>query len=265
MPNRMMDYMMMRDMARGGGRGDSARGRRGRRGRRRGDRGMDYEYDMNRGYGDMERGDRAGDYGRGRDYGDYEGGDMARGGRGRGRDRGQDYGDYADMARGGRGDGHYPMMGGQMYYPMEAMGRFTGYYGMGEEDFARGGRGGDRGYDFGYGGDYGEGLTKKELEEWKMELMREVEEKDKHFFSKENIEQKGRSLGAKMKDYSEEELCLVTLMMYTDYCKTIKKYAGMNMDIYIELAKDWLEDEDSELKGSERLAVYKDCIVDGEE
>ena len=242
MPNRMMDYMMMRDMARGGGRGDSARGRRGRRGRRRGDRGMDYEYDMNRGYGDMERGDRAGDYGRGRDYGEYE-----------------------DMARGGRSDGHYPMMGGQMYYPMEAMGRFTGYYGMGEEDFARGGRGRGRDYGYDYAGDYGEGLTRDELEEWKMKLMKEVEEKDKHFFTKENISMKARNLGAKMKDYNEEELCFVTLMVYTDYCKTIKKYAGTNMDIYIELAKDWLEDEDSELKGSERLAVYHDCIIEGED
>ena len=95
--------------------------------------------------------------------------------------------------------------------------------------------------------------------------MKEVEDKDKHFFSKENISSKARTLGVQMKDYSEEELCLVTLMMYTDYCKTIKKYAGMNMDIYIELAKDWLEDKDSELKGSERLAVYHDCIIEGED
>ena len=53
-------------------------------------------------------------------------------------------------------------------------------------------------------------------------------------------------------------------MVYTDYCDTIKKYVGNNMDIYVGLAKDWLEDKDSELKGSERLAVYKDCIIEGE-
>jgi hypothetical protein len=108
-------------------------------------------------------------------------------------------------------------------------------------------------------------LTKDELEEWKMKLMKEVDEKDKHFFTKENISSKARNIGAKMKDYSEEELCLVTLMVYTDYCKTIKKFMGANMDIYVELARDWLEDEDSELKGSERLAVYHDCIIEGED
>lgn len=232
-------------------------GRRMRRGRR-GDRGMHYGYGRDYRGGDYEydsaRGDRAyseQDYARGRR--DYESGrqsDMA----------GRDYGDMRDM--------HYGERQGN-FRPVEAMGYFTGYYGG--EDYARGGRG--RGRDYGYGydynydyaGDYGENLTKDELEEWKMKLMKEVEEKDKHFFSKENISSKARNLGVQMKDYNEEELCLVTLMMYTDYCKTIKKFVGANMDIYIELAKDWLEDKDSELKGSERLAVYHDCIIEGED
>jgi hypothetical protein len=163
-------------------------------------------------------------------------------------------------------DGHYGERQGN-FRPVEAMGYFTGYYGG--EDYARGGRGRGRdyGYDYNYdyAGDYGENLTKDELEEWKMKLMKEVDEKDKHFFTKENISSKARAFGAQMKDYNEEELCLVTLMIYTDYCKTIKKFVGANMDIYIELAKDWLEDKDSELKGSERLAVYHDCIIEGED
>ena len=239
---------MMRDYAR--------MGRRMRRGRR-GDRGMHYGYD--RGYRDF-RGEQYGsmgndyayseqDYARGRR--DYESGrqsDMAR----------RDYGDMRDM--------HYGERQGN-FRPVEAMGYFTGYYGG--EDYARGGRGRGRdyGYDYNYdyAGDYGEGLTKDELEEWKMKLMKEVEDKDKNFFTKENISSKARNLGVQMKDYNEEELCLVTLMMYTDYCKTIKRFVGANMDIYIELAKDWLEDKDSELKGSERLAVYHDCIIEGDE
>ncbi len=231
-------------------------GRRMRRGRR-GDRGMhygygrdyrggDYEYDSTR--NDMAYSEQ--DYARGRR--DYESG------------RQSDMGyDYPRMR-----DGHYGSEG-RTYYPIEAMGTFNGYYGMPERDHARGGRGRGRdyGYDYNYdyAGDYGENLTKEELEEWKMKLMREVEEKDKHFFSKENISSKARSLGVQMKDYGEEELCLVTLMMYTDYCKTIKKFVSSNMDIYIELAKDWLEDKDSALKGSERLAVYYDCIIEGED
>lgn len=240
---------MMRDYAR--------MGRRMRRGRR-GDRGMHYGYDREyRDVRDREHSPMGNDYTypqqdyeRGRR--DYESGrqyDMAR----------RDYGDMRDM--------HYGERQGN-FRPVEAMGYFTGYYGGGE-DYARGGRGRGRdyGYDYNYdyAGDYGENLTKEELEEWKMKLMREVEEKDKHFFTKENISSKAKNIGAKMKDYGEEELCLVTLMMYTDYCKTIKKFIGANMDIYVELAKDWLEDEDSELKGAERLAVYHDCIIEGEE
>ena len=189
------------------------------------------------------------DYARGRR--DYESGrqsDMAR----------RDYGDMRDM--------HYGERQGN-FRPVEAMGYFTGYYGG--EDYARGGRGRGRdyGYDYNYdyAGDYGENLTKDELEEWKMKLMREVEDKDKNFFTKENISSKAKAFGAQMKDYNEEELCLVTLMMYTDYCKTIKRFVGANMDIYIELAMNWLEDKDSELKGSERLAVYHDCIIEGDE
>lgn len=289
---RMMDYMMMRDgrnpYGSEGGYVTSERRRR-RRGRR-GDRGMDedyadYEYDMARGGGGRGRGgDRASD------YGDYESEDMARGrGRGRGRDRASDYGDYeGDMARGGsRGgrDGHYPMMQG--YMPIEAMGRFTGYWGEPEEDFAggdyaRGGRGGNRGggrgsrggdragsdygYDYGYdyAGDYGETLTKEELEEWKHKLMKEVEEKDRHFFTKENIAQKAKQMGIEMKEFKEEELVVATLAMYTDYCKALKPYVGSNMDVYIKLAEAFMMDKDASVKGGEKLAVYYDNIVEEE-
>ncbi len=284
----------------------NARGEfRRRRGRGR-DRGMedmrggDYGYDM-RGY-DM----------RGQDYGDYAG-DMARGGgrggsrggQGGGRGRGDrgDMGDYAygDMARGDRGDmarggdrgmdGHYGMhggqsMGGQTYYPIEAMGRFNGYWGMPEQDFARGGgigsRGGDRGYDmagdmgyrnydmrgrdygdYGEGdyGDYGETLSKQELEHWCEKLKKKLNEQEKQMFHKNMIVQKAKQLGVEMKEFGEEELEVVTLMLYDDY----KKSLGQNPDIYIKLAGDWLDDKDASVKGAEKLAVYFDEIVMGGE
>ena len=237
----------------------------------------------------MSRRDRGMDYGYGRrDYrgGDYEY-DSARSDRAysqqdmaRGR-RDYEYSRQPDMARGDYGDmrdmHHMGRSGG--YRPVEAMGYFTGYYGGGE-DMARGRgrdygydynydmRGGrDYGYDYGYdyAGDYGESLTKEELEHWKKKLMKEVEEKDKHFFETMTISNKARQMGVQMKGYNEEELALVALMLYTDYCKTMKKYVGSNMDVYVELAKDWLEDPDSAIKGSERLAVYHDCIIEDED
>lgn len=246
---RMMDYMMRDGRNPYGSRGGYVvSSRRGGRDRamRGGDyagrdyRGGDYEYDTRRNDYEYSQQDNA----RGRrDYeqsGQY---DMAR----------RDYGDMRDM--------HY---GRGQYQPVEAMGYFTGYYGGGD-DYARGGRGKGRdyGYDYGYdyAGDYGERLTEEELKEWKERLLKEVDSNERQFFTKEQIGQKAKQLGVEMKDYNEEELVVATAMVYTDYCKTAKKYIGNNMNFFIELAKDWLEDKDSAVKGGEKLAIYYDCII----
>ena len=273
MPRGMMDRRMMGMDGRNpygsrGGYVTSRRSRRGRRDRAMNDMGMDYGYGRDYRGGDMEYGSRQGDraysqqdYERGRrDYEQSGQSDMAR----------RDYGDMRDM--------HYGERSGN-FKPVEAMGYFTGYYGGGQ-DMARGGRrdygydynydmrgGRDYGYDYGYdyAGDYGENLSQEELEHWKKKLMKEVEDKDRQFFTKEHIGQKARQMGAEMKDYTEDELVVATAMVYTDYCKTVKKYVGNNMDIFIELAKDWLEDKDSSVKGGEKLAVYYDCVIEGED
>lgn len=229
--------------------------RRGR-GRSRRDRGMNY--DMR---GDM----------RGRDYGDYEM-DMARG-RSRGRN---DYGDY-DM-RGGM-DGHYGSHGGRTggYEPVEFMGYCTGYagekqdYGYRNYDM----RGRDYGYpmherhyppyDYGYPyddyGDYGETLSEKELEHWCEKLKKKLDDQEKQMFHKDMIAQKAKQFGGQMKGFGEKEVEVVALMLYDDFKKTL----GRNPDVYIKLAFDWLNDEDAELKGAEKLAVYHDDVVMGGE
>lgn len=258
-----MRRMMMRDGrnpygSRGGYVVSSRRGRRDRAGE-------DYarQYATRNDYAeyDTRRGDRA-----------YNEQDMARNRRDYEYDRQSDMGngDYGDMR-----DMHH-MGRSEMYRPVEAMGYFTGYYGGGE-DYARGGRRDYGDYDYGYdmrgrydygydyAGDYGEKLTKDELEEWKKKLLKEVDENEKQFFTKERISQKAKQMGVEMKDYSEEELVVATAMVYTDYKKTAKKYIGNNMDFYIELARDWLEDEDAAVKGGEKLAIYYDCIVSGED
>ena len=233
----------------------NARGEFTRRGRgRRMDRGM---YDM--GYPEMR--------------GDMNYGDMARGGyRGR-----RDMGMYPEM------DGHhYPMHGGINggYEPVEFMGYCTGYAGA-KEDYGypmydMRGRGGDMGYrnydmrgrDYGYGydygypmGDYGETLSEKELEHWNKKLMEKVEDKYKGFFTKENIAQRARQHGFQMKDFGEEELLTATLMQYTDLCKYLKPFVGENLDAYIGAGYGFLVDDDTEVKGAEKLAVYFDEVV----
>lgn len=189
------------------------------------------------------------------------------------RDRGMDY--RLDMEHERMMDRNYEpshyehdgnrRMEGKTYYPIEAMGSFNGYWGRPQEDLGRGSRGRDYGYyeeDF---GDYGETLTKDELEHWKHKLMKEVDEKDRHMFETSNIEQKAMQMGVKMKEFGIDELALVTLMLYTDYCKTLSRYVGNNIDAYIELAEDWLTDPDSDVKGAERLAIYHDEIIMGED
>ena len=107
-------------------------------------------------------------------------------------------------------------------------------------------------------------LPKQELQEWKHKLLKEMGEREKEFFNKETISSKARSFGIEMKDYDEEELAIATAMMYTDYFKTLKKYMGSNMDVYVELARDWLEDKDSNYKGSEKLSAYYYHVISGE-
>ena len=214
----------------------------------------------------------------------------ARGDRRMGRDYANDYPNrYSDSEnqrlnnqreesymRGREYDGHYE--------PIEIMGRFNGYYG-GVEDYARGmreqdynygrdynyDRGRDYGYmpyppymmDYGYGRDYAQGekyLSDKDLKMWADKLMRDVEEKDKQFLSRENIRKRADEMGIKFEKYSFEEFYVVVLMKYTYHCKTL---GTANMDIYLKLAKDFFEDPDTALRYGEKLAAYYYDIVEG--
>ena len=224
-------------MSRGRGRGRS----------RRGDRGMDHGMspEMRGGDGRVIRSYPnvypQGDYARGDMNYDMRGGDMT------------------------MGDGHhYPQhqMGGQTYYPIEAMGRFNGYWGMPQEDYGypdmRGGRR-DYGYDYGYDyGDYGETLSTEELHKWQKKLMEQLDEREKQMFRKEAIIPKFKQMGIEMKDFNEEELYTIALAKYTDHKQSI----GQNPDLAIKLARDFMIDPDSNVKGSERVAIYYDTFVE---
>jgi hypothetical protein len=68
-------------------------------------------------------------------------------------------------------------------------------------------------------------------------------------------------MGVPFEEFTEKELYLTTLMMFTDHNKTL---GSANLDVYMKLAKDWLCDDDTELRGSEKLAKYYDEIVMGD-
>ena len=179
-----------------------------------------------------------------------------------------------------RGDYNYDMATGRYYDDTEHYGRYdyTSYpdynyskydmhYEPGREYTRRSHYGwnepmmdyrGRHGYDMASGEDY---LSDEELMEWSKDLLSEVEEKDKQYFTKQNIERKAQEMGVQFDEFEFPEFYTTALMMYTDYCKTL---GTANMDIYLRLAKDWLMDKDVEIQGSEKLAKYYDEIVVGE-
>ena len=244
----------------------NSRGEFTRRGRgRRGDRGMDYGMDgrVIRSYPTMHP--QGADYARDMNY------DMAR--RDYGEDmRGSDYrgGDYRGRQMTDYGDMHHGGMGRGVYEPVEFMGYCSGYYGSPDRgDYGRGRDYGydmrgrrDYGYEYGYDyGDYGETLSEKELDEWCKKLMSQLDEREKQMFHKDTIMQRAKQMGKPMEGFGEKELYTATLMTYTDYKQSI----GQNPDLAVKLAYDWLADKDVAVKGAEKLAVYYDCIVEGDD
>lgn len=242
--NRMMDMLMRRDtrMPYDMRRGDMMP-RRDRRAMRDRNMNEDYNYEHDyRGYGDNQYSSQRGNTSSSQ-Y-DHE----------RGR---------RDYERGGQYDGgsRYPFMVEGEFARYDAH-HYPPYY-MQDPRYDYANRGGRRDYNMDYRYDYGNGMLEDEdIEEWSEKLKKEVEDKDKQFFSKENIKKKAMEMGLKFDKFTMEEFMVTALMMYTDYCKTL---GTANMEIYLRLAKDWLCDEDVAVKYGEKLATYYDYIVEAED
>lgn len=103
-------------------------------------------------------------------------------------------------------------------------------------------------------------LDDRELMELSKKLLSKVEEKDKQFFTQQNIKTKAQNHGISFDYFSFEEFYVTILMVYTDYHKTI---GSGNMDIYLKLAKDWLCDDDTAFRYGEKLAAYYDGVIKG--
>lgn len=209
-------------------------------------------------------------------------------GRGRGRDRDYDY--ERDERRGVKGTGPYGM-GGRRYYG--GRDRADRDYDMnmsrsyGDRDYERGGRdyrdmdderggrgdyrdyrGGDydyadRGYDYNMHQEMK--LTKEDMHHWKQKMRNEDGTKGEHY-DMQQIMHAVEKLGIKMQGFDEKELCLVVNMLYSDYCKVVKKYVPIDKELmfYVDMAKAFLDDADGP-KPSEKLALYYYCIVDNDE
>lgn len=102
----------------------------------------------------------------------------------------------------------------------------------------------------------GEKEYKEDIKKWIERLKRY----DKFGMTMDQLIQHSKQMGVKYDTYSEEEFYATYLMAMSDY-KTI----GNDPNLYITVAKDFLEDEDSALKGSEKLCAYYYTIIMGDE
>lgn len=186
------------------------------------------------------RGMRARDYGYEDDY-EYE--DRRR----------RDYRDYNDYER----DGKQGVKG-------------TGPYGIGGRLYSRGRDYDDEDYEMDGGHPSGlMRLKKKDYMNWEKNLMNADGSKGKHF-EPHQIKKVAEQLGINYEGYTEKELCMAANMLYSDYCEVIKQIRPdltpeKEAIAYTKMAKAFLEDEDSPVEGSEKLALYYWCIVDNEE
>ena len=218
----------------------------------------DYAYRprRNRDY-DMEEYDR-----RRRDY-EYE--DRRR----------RDY-EYEDRRR-NRGDMRLSDdIGTEPEYPYETDGKQgvkgTGPYGIGGRLYSRGRDYGDddyRDYDYEMDGHHPSGLMhlkKKDFMRWEKNLENADGSQGKHF-SAEHVKKTAEQLGIKYRGFDEKELCMTVNMLYSDYCEVLKALIPQDKElvVYTKLAAAWLEDPDSPVEGSEKLALYYWCIVNDEE
>lgn len=113
----------------------------------------------------------------------------------------------------------------------------------------------DADYEIAYGGGK---LNPEELNHWEKKLHEELDKSERDMMSREKIVKRAKNMGIKFDQYSEDELAVATLMMYTDYCPTLGK---ASIDMYIKLAKDFLEDKDAGVRYGEKLAAYFDHIA----
>lgn len=156
-------------------------------------------------------------------------------------------GDYeTDGRRGVKGTGPYGI-GGRRYYRRRRDYESGNYnsrdYGE-EEDFR---------------------LTKSDIEDWKHNLENADGTRGPHF-SATQIMQAAQAIGARMNDYTEEDLCMTANMLYSDYCEVLKPLIPKEKEahLYTKMAKEFLEDPDASARGGEKLMIYYTCIVDGE-
>lgn len=84
-------------------------------------------------------------------------------------------------------------------------------------------------------------LTEDMAHEWMHNLQNEDGTKGPHW-TMDQVKQVMSQRGVKMDPL---EFWVVLNIMYSDYCGVLKKHGANNMDVYVDMAKAWLDDKDA--------------------
>lgn len=107
-------------------------------------------------------------------------------------------------------------------------------------------------------------LSKSDMHRWKQMMENEDGTRGPHYDMRQIVEVSDKmGIDFEKDDFDEKEFCMAINMMYSDYCKVVKKYVPPDRELtfFAELAKAFLCDEDGP-GASEKLALYFNCIVD---
>lgn len=175
----------------------------------------------------MNRGGRDGDRGgRGRSYNDGRG-DYQNGGRD---------GDYMNDGRGGYNRGR----------SRDSRGRYN------EEGYGI--------YNMAHMKEKVKKMTDHDYDKW-LEEMQGADGSMGPMWTEEETSSIAKKIGVEFKEFTPKEFQVAMDMVYSDYCEVFDKYGMNKPEVYAEIAKAWLEDEDT-IKGGEKLSAYHEYIVE---
>lgn len=109
--------------------------------------------------------------------------------------------------------------------------------------------------DSNFDGSYEEKEWEEHLENWCKDLKRY----DKFGMSKDEIISQARQMGVEFRNFTEKEFLTTYYMLMSDYTMDMLN----SPQAYMIMAKDFLNDEDSYLKGGDKLCAYYYEVVKG--
>lgn len=106
-------------------------------------------------------------------------------------------------------------------------------------------------------------LTDEQYKEWMRDLINS-DGTDGAKWTKQQIEAEAKKIGVDYNEIGIDALWACVNMMYSDYCEVAQKYGVNNPGFYIHMADSFLNDDDFDGTGKEKLSIYYHTIVEND-